>query len=65
MSIPCAASPPKTFCQLNVVASSLEQSKSCAKTADVASHKVTPSLLSGIQSAFGTLAPDVVPFQVK
>jgi len=36
-----------------------------ANTADVASHKIKPFLLSGIQFASGTLTPEVVPFQLK
>ena len=63
--IPCCASPPRTFCHENVVTSSLFHEISIANTADVASHKVSPSLSPLIQSPFGTLTPAVVPFQVK
>ncbi len=37
----------------------------CANAADVASQIVRPSRLAGIQSAFGTRTPEVVPFQVN
>ena len=36
-----------------------------AKIAEVASHIVKPSLLSGIQSPLGTHTPEVVPFHVN
>src|SRR5215213_3943452 len=65
MSTPCAPSPPSAFCQEKVVASSFDQSRSWAKTAEVASHNVSPSLSAAIHSASGTRTPDVVPFQVK
>ena len=63
--MPCAASPPSTFCQEKVTTSSLAQSSGCAKQADVASQMVRPSRSAAIQSAFGTRTPEVVPFQVK
>ena len=65
ISIPCAASPPMTFCQEKVTTSSFVQSRSCANAAEVASQITIRSGLSAIQSAFGTRAPEVVPFQVK
>ncbi|MDT4882823.1 hypothetical protein FQZ97_1188100 [compost metagenome] len=63
--MPCAASPPSAFCQEKVTTSSLAKSRSCAKAAEVASQMVRPSRSAGIQSAFGTRTPEVVPFQVK
>ena len=63
--MPCAPSPPRTFCQLNVVTSSLCQGRSIAKAAEVASQSVRPVRSAAIQSASGTRTPDVVPFQVK
>ena len=36
-----------------------------AKTADVASHKVSPARSAAIQSPSGTRTPEVVPFQVN
>ena len=36
-----------------------------AKAAEVASQMDKPARLAGIQSAFGTRTPDVVPFHVK
>src|SRR3954464_5612399 len=65
MSMPCAASPPSTFCQEKVTTSSFGQSSGCANAADVASQIVRPWRSAAIQSAFGTRAPEVVPFQVK
>src|SRR6516165_10304119 len=62
ISMPCAASPPSAFCQEKVAASSLPQSKACAKAAEVASQIVSPVRSAAIQSAFGTRVPDVVPF---
>ena len=63
--MPCAASPPSTFCQEKVTTSSLAQSRRWAKAAEVASQMVSPSRSAAIQSAFGTRTPEVVPFQVK
>ena len=40
--MPCWASPPSTFCQEKVAASSFGQSISCANTAEVASQMVRP-----------------------
>jgi len=54
-----------TFCQEYVVTSTLGQSMSMAKTAEVASLKVRPLRSSAIQSALGTHTPEVVPFHVK
>jgi hypothetical protein len=65
ISMPCAASPPSTFCQEKVATSSFGQSKACANAADVASQIESPVRSAAIQSAFGTRVPDVVPFQVK
>ena len=63
--MPCAASPPSTFCQENVVTSHFAQSIGCANAAEVASTKVRPARSAGIQSPLGTFTPDVVPFQVN
>ena len=63
--MPCAASPPSTFCQEKVTTSSLAKSSFCAKAAEVASQIVRPSRSAAIQSAFGTRTPEVVPFQVN
>ena len=63
--MPCAASPPSAFCQEKVATSSLAQSRSCAKAAEVASQIVRPLRSAAIQSASGTRTPEVVPFQVK
>src|SRR6478672_10131439 len=65
ISMPWAASPPSTFCQENVTTSSLAKSSGCANAAEVASQIVKPWRFAGIQLAFGTRTPDVVPFQVK
>ena len=65
IKIPCPPSPPKHFCQEKVVTSSLRQSISIAKAADVASQIVNPFLFSGIQSKLGTLTPPVVPLKLK
>ena len=45
--------------------SSFAQGRPCAKAAEVASQKVRPARSAAIQSASGTRAPEVVPFQVK
>src|SRR6186997_492022 len=63
--MPWAASPPSAFCQEKVTTSSLPQSSFCAKQAEVASQIVRPSRSALIQSALGTRAPEVVPFQVN
>ena len=63
--MPCAPSPPSAFCQEKVTTSSLAKSSACAKQAEVASQIVRPSRFAGIQSAFGTRTPEVVPFQVN
>ena len=63
--MPCAASPPITFCQEKVTTSSLSQGSGCAKAAEVASQIVSPSRSAAIQSPFGTFTPAAVPFQVK
>ena len=63
--MPCAASPPSTFCQEKVVTSSLSQGSAMAKAAEVASQMVRPSRSAGIQSPFGTFTPEVVPFHKK
>ena len=60
--MPCAASPPRTFCQEKVVTSSLSHGRSIANAALVASQMVMPWRSSAIQSPFGTRTPDVVPF---
>ena len=51
--MPCAASPPSTFCQEKVVTSSLSQGRSCAKAAEVASQSVRPPRSAGITSPEG------------
>jgi hypothetical protein len=63
--MPCAASPPSTFCHDQVVTSSFSHGSCIANTAEVASQKVSPPRWLGIQSPFGTRTPEVVPFQVK
>ena len=63
--MPCAASPPRTFCQLKVTTSSLSQGRSMANAALVASQMVRPSRSAGIQSPFGTFTPLVVPFHTN
>ena len=65
ISMPCAPSPPSTFCQENVVASSLSQGRSIAKAALVASQIVSPARVAGMALPFGRRTPLVVPFQVK
>ena len=64
-SMPCAPSPPMTFCQDQVTTSSFCHGRSMAKTAEVASQMASPSRSAAIQSPFGTFTPEVVPFQVK
>src|ERR1700761_5060203 len=64
-NMPCAASPPSTFCQEKVVASSLSQGRSMAKAALVASQMVRPSRSAAIQSPLGTFTPLVVPFHTN
>ena len=51
--MPCAASPPSAFCQEKVVTSSLGQSRSCAKAAEVASQIVRPLRSAAIQFGVG------------
>ena len=63
--MPCAPSPPSTFCQEKVTTSSFLKSRAWAKQAEVASQIVRPCRSAAIQSAFGTRTPEVVPFQVK
>ena len=63
--MPCAASPPSTFCQDQVTTSSLAQGSSIANTAEVASQIARPSRSAGIQSPSGTHTPDVVPFHAN
>ncbi len=63
--IPCAASPPKTFCHDHVITSSFFQSIGIAKTDDVASHIVRPFRSSFIQLASGRHTPELVPFHVN
>ena len=63
--MPCAASPPSTFCQEKVTTSSFGQSSACAKQADVASQMERPLRSAAIQLQFGTRTPEVVPFQVN
>src|SRR4051812_17809270 len=65
MIIPCAPSPPSTFCHEYVVTSSLSHGRSMAKAPEVASHSVRPLRSAAIQSPVGTHTPDVVPFHVN
>ena len=65
MSMPCCASPPRTFCQEKVTTSSLSKGSGCAKAALVASQIVSPARSAAIHSPSGTRTPEVVPFQVK
>ncbi len=62
-SMPCAASPPSTFCHDHVTTSSLSHGISMAKTAEVASQNARPWRSAAIHSPLGTRTPDVVPFQ--
>jgi hypothetical protein len=64
-SMPCAASPPSTFCQDQVTTSSFSQGSAMAKAAEVASQMVRPLRSGRIHSPSGTRTPEVVPFQVK
>ncbi len=63
--MPCAASPPSTFCHEKVATSSFGHGRSCAKAALVASQMVRPLRSAGIAEPSGTRTPEVVPFQVK
>ncbi len=63
--MPCAPSPPSTFCHDQVTTSSLSHGISIANTAEVASQMARPSRSAAIQSPFGHFTPDVVPFQVN
>ena len=63
--MPCAASPPSTFCHDQVVTSSFGQGNSIAKAADVASQIDRPLRSSAIQSPSGTRTPPLVPFHVN
>ena len=65
ISMPCAPSPPSTFCQEKVTTSSFFHGRSIANAADVASQIVSPSRSSAIQSPLGTRTPEVVPFHTK
>ena len=61
-SIPCAASPPSTFCQDQVTTSSFAQGNGMAKAAEVASQIASPCRPAAIQSASLIRTPEVVPF---
>ena len=63
--MPCAPSPPSTFCHEKVVTSSFAQSISIAKAAEVASQMVRPLRLAGMALALGMRQPEVVPFHVN
>ena len=63
--MPCAASPPSTFCQDQVTTSSLSQGRSMAKAAEVASQITRPSRSAAMKSALGKRTPEVVPFQAS
>ena len=63
--MPCAPSPPSTFCQEKVTTSSFWKSSFWAKAAEVASQIVRPCRSAGMKPASGTRTPEVVPFQVK
>ena len=63
--MPCAASPPSTFCQLQVTTSSCVQGSGIAKTAEVASQIVSPARPSGIANEAGIRTPELVPFHAK
>src|SRR6185369_3189538 len=52
-SMPCAASPPSTFCQDHVTTSSRSQARRIANTAEVASQIVSPWRSRAIHSACG------------
>jgi hypothetical protein len=64
--MPCAASPPSTFCQEKVVTSSLSKVERLRERGGggVADRQAL-ARSAGIQSPFGTRTPEVVPFQVK
>ena len=63
--MPCAASPPSTFCQDQVTTSTLSYGSAMANAADVASQITMPSRSPLIQSACGNRVPEVVPFQAS
>ena len=63
--MPCAASPPSTFCQDQVTTSNFAQGKSIAKAALVASQIASPSRSALMKSALVRRTPLVVPFQTK
>ncbi len=63
--MPCAASPPSTFCQDQVTTSSLSHGSAIAKAAEVASQITRPSRSAAIQSPSGMRTPEVVPFQAS
>ncbi len=63
--MPCAPSPPSTFCQLKVTTSSLSHGRAIANAAEVASQIVRPARLAGMAAPSGTRQPEVVPFQVN
>ncbi len=64
-SMPCAASPPSAFCQLNVPTSILRQSMCCAKAADGGVANGKSGAVGRDPVGAGTRTPLVVPFQVK
>jgi hypothetical protein len=63
--MPCAASPPSTFCQEKVVTSSLSQSAGPAQRPRSRVADRQALAVGGMKSPFGTRTPLVVPFQVK
>ncbi len=63
--IPCAASPPRAFCQDQVTTSNRSHGRSMAKAADVASQMTKPSCWAGITSPAGRRTPEVVPFHAS
>ena len=65
-SMPCAASPPSTFCQLQVTTSSLREVDRPSRTPPRWRRTARARRARAESSrAFGTRTPDVVPFQVK
>ena len=65
ISMPCAASPPSTFCHEKVAASSLSHGSAMANAAEVASQIVSPARPAEIHAPSGTRTPEVVPFHTN
>jgi hypothetical protein len=63
--MPCAASPPSTFCQEKVVTSSLSKGQVLRKGRRGGVADGQARAVGRDESPFGTRTPLVVPFQVK